>query len=238
MFGCAISPVAKNSKCSIAEARRALRGLYRRAFAHFGPLHWWPGETPFEICVGAILTQNTAWTNVEKAIAVLRRKNLLTVEAMRRARLDHLARAIRSSGYYNQKARKLKTFCDHVAKAHDGRLEKLLALPPARLRAELLALNGIGPETADSIVLYAAGQPIFVIDAYTRRILARMGLTPEEIDYAELQDLFHRCFPPDAPFYNEFHAQIVYLGKEFCRRREPRCGDCPAALRRAAGAID
>jgi endonuclease-3 related protein len=230
MFGCTSTLVAKNSKSSVAETRRALRGLYRRAFAHFGPLHWWPGETPFEICVGAILTQNTAWTNVEKAIAVLQRKNLLTVEAIHRARIDHLARAIRSSGYYNQKAKKLKAFCGRIVAAHDGKLEHLLAQPIAPLRAELLAINGIGPETADSIILYAAGQPIFVIDAYTRRILSRMGLANEDIGYQELQDIFHRCFPPAAPFYNEFHAQIVYLGKEFCRRREPRCDVCPAAI--------
>lgn len=232
MYGCAISPVAKNSTPSLVEARRALRGLYQRAFAHFGPLHWWPGDTPFEVCVGAILTQNTAWTNVEKAIAVLRRKSLLSVESIHRVRTDHLARAIRSSGYYNQKAIKLKAFCGQVVAVHDGKLENLLAQPIAPLRAELLAVRGIGPETADSIVLYAACQPIFVIDAYTRRILSRMNLAADDIGYHELQDLFHRCFPPDAPFYNEFHAQIVNLGKDFCRRREPRCEVCPAAVRR------
>jgi endonuclease-3 related protein len=190
-------------------------------------LHWWPGDTPFEVCVGAILTQNTAWTNVDKAIAALRAKRWLTPRAIHRAPLPALAEAIRPSGYYNQKAKKLKAFCTHIFAAHGGRLEHLLAQDPAVLRAELLALNGIGPETADSMVLYAAELPMFVVDAYTRRIVHRMGLAREDIDYDDLQALFQRRFPPDVAFYQEFHAQIVYLGKDFCRKRAPRCAACP-----------
>jgi endonuclease-3 related protein len=230
MFGCRPSPATKKSTGSAADARQRLLRLYERAFAHFGPLHWWPGETPLEVCVGAILTQNTAWTNVEKAIANLQTARLLGVRAIHEVDDAELAAAIRPSGYYNQKAKKLKTFAAHIIQRHRGSLTRLLSQRTAAVRAELLALNGIGPETADSMILYAANQPIFVVDAYTRRILHRAGLVAADAGYDELQALFHRHLPRETQLYNEFHAQLVYLGKEFCRKRSPDCAACPARL--------
>lgn len=234
MFGCRPSPTPTRSSDSVSSARRRLRRLYDRAFAHFGPLHWWPGETMFEVCVGAILTQNTAWTNVEKAITNLKARGFLSLPAMHGVAPSRLAAAIRPAGYYNQKTEKLKRFCAHVTSVHGGNMSALFNQPLPGLRAELLAIKGIGPETADSMILYAAELPNFVVDAYTRRILYRLGLTAEDATYDELQALFHRCFRPDTAFYNEFHAQIVYVGKEFCRKREPRCATCPVRLRRRA----
>jgi len=238
MYGCRPFRTAdKSTNPSTASVRRRLLRLYRRCYAHFGPLHWWPGDSAFEICVGAILTQNTAWTNVEKAIANLKKAKLLNVRAMHGAPPAVLAEAVRPSGYYNQKARKLWTFAEHLGRRHHHSIMHLLRQPLDALRIELLSLNGIGPETADSMILYAAEQPIFVVDAYTRRVLYRMGLLPADADYHELQALFHRCLPPEVELYNEFHAQIVYLGKEFCRKSKPRCAACPARLRNAAPGV-
>jgi endonuclease-3 related protein len=205
--------------------------LYQHAFAHFGPLHWWPGDSPLEVCVGAILTQNTAWTNVEKAIANLKAERLLSVRGIAETPRDRLAAAVRPSGYYTQKARRLHTFARHILARHRGSLARMLSQPTATLRQELLSLHGIGPETADSMILYAAGQPVFVVDAYTRRILSRLGLVPDDIAYDELQELFHRHLPREVALYNEFHAQLVYVGKDFCRKRDPRCAVCPARRR-------
>jgi len=234
MYGCAF-PEATNSKSSAVDTRRRLRRLYRRAFAHFGPLHWWPGETPLEVCVGAILTQNTAWTNVEKAIANLKAARLLSVRAIDKCERSKLAQAIRPSGYYNQKAIKLKAFCAHIIARHGGSLGRLLAQQIGPLRRELLSLPGVGPETADSMILYAAEKPIFVVDAYTRRIVSRMGLASPDVSYEDLQELFHRYLKRDVAFYNEFHAQIVYVGKDFCRKQNPRCTECPNSLHGASG---
>jgi endonuclease III related protein len=228
MFGCRPSRTA--TKPTLSSAKRRLGRLSEVASAHFGPLHWWPGDTPFEICVGAILTQNTAWTNVEKAIVNLKARRFLSLTAMHGADRDLLAAAIRPAGYYNQKTIKLKAFCAHVVRRH-GTLRRWFDLSLGELRAELLAIHGIGPETADSILCYAAEKPIFVVDAYTRRILFRMGLTPEDATYDELQSLFHRCFPADTDVYNELHAQLVRLGNNFCRKTRPRCDSCPLALR-------
>lgn len=229
-FGCAVSRLPKKSNRSNSDLHRRLQAFFAAAFAHFGPLDWWPGETRFEICVGAILTQNTAWTNVEKAIANLKRERLLSVRGMERAGRERLAEAIRPAGYYNQKSERLLKFCRHIMTTHGGSLKRMLSQPLPKLRAELLAFKGIGPETADSMILYAADQPIFVVDAYTRRILSRMGLVDEDVDYDELQDFFHRYLPPDTEHYGEFHAQIVYVGKEFCRKTRPRCETCPVRL--------
>mgnify|MGYP000966806218 FL=1 len=217
-------------KRSIHDLPRRLQAFYAASFAHFGPLEWWPGETRFEICVGAILTQNTAWTNVEKAIANLKRERMLTVRGMENAGRERLAEAIRPAGYYNQKSERLLDFCRHIRAKHGGSLRRMLAQPLPALRTELLALKGVGPETADSMILYAAAQPIFVVDAYTRRIFSRMGLVAADVGYDELQDLFHRHVPPDVEHYGEFHAQIVYVGKEFCRKTKPRCEACPVRL--------
>lgn len=206
--------------------RRELMRLYDRMYRYAGDLHWWPGETPIEICVGAILTQNTAWKNVEKAIAKLKSARALSVRALCKMAHGKLARLIRSAGYFNVKATRLKNFIRHIEMRHGGSLDALLAEPAEALRAELLSINGVGPETADSIVLYAAAKPIFVIDAYTKRILSRHKVLPLEKSYEEFQALFTRALPPDATLYNQYHAMFVRIGNRFCRAT-PRCELCP-----------
>ena len=204
-----------------------LLAIFRRLYKHFGPLRWWPAETPFEIMVGAILTQNTAWTNVEKAIAGLKGAGLLEPEALLAADPDLVRRLIRPSGYYNQKTERILDFARFLLdKPGRGSIAALAREDTAALRRRLLALRGIGPETADSILLYALGHPVFVIDAYTRRIFSRLGLISPAAGYGEIQEYFTRRLPADRKLYNEFHAQIVYLGKDYCRRR-PRCEACP-----------
>lgn len=204
-----------------------LETIYSRLFAAFGPQHWWPGDTPFEIIVGAILTQNTAWTNVEKAIANLKSARLLSPSRLHAAPTEQVAALIRPSGYYNLKAVKLKAFVNFLFDVHHGRLAHLWANDIAELRDELLSVHGIGPETADSIILYAAGKPIFVIDAYTRRITARLGLATDAATYDDLQHLFMDNLPPDATLFNEYHALLVRLAKQYCRKTTPACGLCP-----------
>ena len=200
--------------------------MYRLLFGHFGPQHWWPGRTRLEIMVGAILTQNTAWSNVEKAIVRLRKARALNLPVLHRAPLGQLAGWIRPAGYFNIKARRLRAFTEMIYSRHGGRLEHLLAMDTQPLRAELLAVNGIGPETADSMVLYAAERPVFVIDAYTRRFLARHGWISGAEDYDELARLFTDAVPCDTLLYNEYHALVVALGKNLCRSR-PNCAECP-----------
>jgi endonuclease-3 related protein len=207
--------------------QKHLAEIYDRLFDHFGSQHWWPGDTPFEIIVGAILTQNTAWTNVEKAMANLKRARLLTPERLHRVSSARLAQLIRPSGYFNLKAKKLKAFTRFLFDEHHGRLAHLFKLEAMKLRDELLAVYGIGPETADSIILYAAHQPIFVIDTYTRRIFARLGLSDADATYDELQKMFTEHLPRDEKLFNEYHALIVALGKEVCQKRAPRCAICP-----------
>lgn len=204
-----------------------LKEIHSLLYAHFGAQHWWPGDGAFEVIVGAILTQNTAWTNVEKAIANLNRARLLNPRRMHRATKARLAQLVRPSGYFNLKAAKLKAFTRYLFAEHRGSLAHLFRLDTARLRAELLAVYGIGPETADSIILYAARQPIFVVDAYTRRICARLGLSRDDASYEELQRLFMDALPPDEPLFNEYHALLVALGKNYCTKRAPRCSACP-----------
>jgi endonuclease III related protein len=204
-----------------------LNDIYARLYAHFGAQHWWPGDGAFEVIVGAILTQNTAWTNVEKAMANLKRVQLLTPARMHRAPAARLARLVRPSGYFNLKAKKLKAFTRYLFAEHRGSLTRLFRLDTATLREQLLAVYGIGPETADSIILYAAHQPIFVIDAYTRRICARLGLSREDASYDELQHLFMEHLPSAEPLFNEYHALLVALGKNYCTKRAPRCAECP-----------
>jgi len=205
-----------------------LDDIYTRLFARFGPQHWWPqSDGAFEIIVGAILTQNTAWTNVEKAMANLRRARLLVPAALNRATEKKLASLIRPSGYFNLKAKKLKAFARFLFDEHHGKLSHLFKQKTVQLREELLAVYGIGPETADSIILYAAHQPIFVVDAYTRRIFARLGLVSEDATYDEAQELFMRHLPHDELIFNEYHALIVALGKHICRKTKPMCGECP-----------
>ncbi|MFW5857452.1 MAG: endonuclease III domain-containing protein [Planctomycetota bacterium] len=211
--------------------RRRLQGVYDRLFAHFGPQHWWPGETPFEILVGAILTQNTAWTNVERAIANLQAAGVLAAEALLALPEARLAELIRPSGYYNLKARRLRACVQWFVERHGADPARLAAAPYPAVRADLLGVRGVGPETADSILLYAAGRPTFVVDAYTRRSFSRLGLVPPDVDYEALRALFLDHLPVDVACFNEYHALLVALGKHLCRPRAPRCADCP--LRRS-----
>ena len=203
-----------------------LRRVYQRLLRCFGQAGWWPGETAFEVCVGAVLTQNTSWTNVEKALGALRRRNLLSSEGLRRLPRARLAALIRSSGYFNVKARRLRALVDFLDREYGGGAEQMAAEEPLALRTKLLEVDGIGPETADSIVLYAAGHPLFVVDAYTRRIFARLGLLRGDESYDTVQRFFMDRLKPDVDLYNDFHAQIVRLGKDVCRPR-PRCEVCP-----------
>lgn len=200
---------------------------YRRLFDAFGPQHWWPGETPFEVIVGAVLTQNTSWRNVEKAIARLREADVLSPRrliALSQAELEEL---IRPAGYFRVKAERLRRVVRWIVDRYDGRVENLSAAPCDRLRAELLAINGIGPETADSILLYALGKPVFVVDAYTKRIASRHGWIDAEADYHALQAFFTDNLPEDVGLYNEYHALLVRVGKDYCRKQRPICSQCP-----------
>jgi len=204
-----------------------LREIFRRLHDRFGPQHWWPGDTAFEVAVGAILTQNTNWRNVERAISNLKAARALSPRRIRDMDEEELGLLIRPSGYFRQKSRRLKAFVDFLFEQFGGRAAAMRRKSAPRLREALLGLNGIGPETADSILLYAAGKPVFVIDAYTIRVLGRHGLLDGGADYHAVQALFHRHLAPDAALYNEFHALFVRLGKDFCRPRKPACADCP-----------
>lgn len=241
-----------------------IRNYYHALFRSWGPQHWWPAESRFEMIVGAYLTQNTAWTNVEKALANLREAGLLSLAGVRRVPLSELERLIRPAGYFRQKATRLKIFVAYLDRRYGGSLTKLLARPTEELREELLDLNGIGPETADSILLYAGNHPVFVVDAYTRRILARHEILPENASYEEIRKLFETALAPvvesidgtgkieDQPLatgfsdaahqpsrvsavkrtsltqvYNEMHGLIVGVGKNYCRKSQARCDECP-----------
>jgi endonuclease-3 related protein len=237
---------------------------YRALYRVWGPQHWWPAETRIEVIVGAYLTQNTAWTNVELALRNLRQAKVLSVEGIRKVSLSRLQRLIRPSGYFRQKAARLKTFVAFLDKAYGGSLDRLFAQPTEQLREELLGLNGVGPETADSILLYAGNHPVFVVDAYTRRILDRHRILPEKAEYEEIRELFQRALAPMAhqqqimptslappleaglhgaahppsvmstaartamvQVYNEMHGLIVGIGKNYCRKSQPKCDECP-----------
>jgi endonuclease-3 related protein len=201
--------------------------IYALLSDHFGPQGWWPGDSPFEIMVGAVLTQNTNWENVRKAIANLKEAGMLSFSALSTLPIDELARLIQPSGYFNIKAKRLMNLLVMISERYEGRLELLLAEELTVARDALLSVKGIGPETADSILLYAANHPIFVVDTYTHRIFSRHHLIPEESDYHSLQEEFHDRLPAQSALYNEYHALIVALGKEYCRKKNPRCGQCP-----------
>ena len=207
-------------------SRRELMQLYRRLYRHYGDLQWWPGDSPLEISVGAILTQNTAWTNVEKAIQRLKEARSLSVRVLSRLPHKKLARLIQPAGYFNVKARRLKNFLSFLQHRYGGSLRKMFKRDSLRLREELLSVNGIGPETADSILLYAGEKPVFVIDAYTKRILSRHGILPYEESYDEFQGLFVKQLPRSVTLYNQYHGMFVNIGKDFCRKR-PFCASCP-----------
>lgn len=202
--------------------------LYTRLLESFGPQGWWPGDGAFEMIAGAVLTQNTAWINVEKAINALKQAGLLEPAAMADADEQVLAGLIRPAGYYRQKAGRLKSFADWVMETWDGDLAKMFETPTLALRRHLLGRSGIGPETADSIILYAGGKPVFVIDGYTRRIVGRIGLTKLD-GYHDLQMFFERNLPVDVELYKEYHALLVELGKRYCLAdlAKAKCGTCP-----------
>ena len=203
-----------------------LRQFYGLMSAHHGKTHWWPGDTPFEICIGAILTQNTAWTNVEKAIINLKREKLLAPRALLAADTETVESALRPSGYFRQKAVRVRLFCQHLVDHYGGSVARMAKRPLAELRPELLALNGIGPETADDILLYACGRPVFVVDAYTRRIFSRHGLVPGDIKYEALRAFFEENLVGDVDYFKEYHGLIVWTGKDYCKTR-PNCAGCP-----------
>jgi endonuclease-3 related protein len=203
-----------------------LRRTFGRLYLCFGPQHWWPGETPFEIAVGAILTQNTNWGNVEKAIDNLKKFGSLSVRKMNRLPMPRLASLIRPAGYFNIKAKRLKNFTSFLAAEYRGSMNIMRKEETVVLRKKLLSVSGIGPETADSILLYALEKPVFVIDAYTKRILSRHNILDHGAPYDRFQDLFHSSLDRNVRIFNEYHALLVRLGKEFCRPR-PLCSECP-----------
>lgn len=205
---------------------KKIRNIYDRLFDAFGPQHWWPGDTPFEIAVGAILTQNTNWSNVEKAIANLKKEGLMNFRSLHASPHDRIAKLIRPSGYFNIKAKRLRNFMEFMSQEYNGSLRQMMKKDLPDIRRQLLSVSGIGPETADSIILYALGKPVFVIDAYTKRVLSRHNILDYDKGYAAFQQLFHGALPEDAGLFNEYHALFVRLAKEYCRTK-PLCEACP-----------
>ncbi|NLW68728.1 MAG: hypothetical protein GXY28_13115 [Bacteriovoracaceae bacterium] len=203
--------------------------LYRILRSRYGPSGWWPGDTPLEVAIGAVLTQNTAWSNVEKAMALLKAHSMLDVRRIHSADQALLASLIRPSGYYNLKAERLKNLMRAIIEHSQGDTEAFLGRDLERLRADLLTINGIGKETADSICCYAAGKTIFVVDAYTRRILSRHGLIQGAEDYETIRHLFEASLPRDLAVFKDLHGYLVFVGKDYCRKSKPRCEDCPLA---------
>lgn len=206
--------------------KAVLEEIYARLSAHFGRTGWWPGDTPFEIAIGAILTQNTAWSNVEKAISNLRKARLMSPRRILDCPLDVLEQAIYPTGYFRVKALRLRVFCQYLMDHYRGSMKRMALRPLEELRPELLEVPGIGPETADDILLYACNKPVFVVDAYTQRILHRHGVIRAPMKYEALRALFESNLTPDTDVYGEFHGLIVYVGNQYCRR-VPRCEECP-----------
>lgn len=204
-----------------------LQLIYEKMFERFGPQHWWPAETPFEVMVGAILTQNTNWLNVQKAIDNLKRAGVLSFEKLVELPKGLLAEYIRPAGYYNIKAERLHNFLAMIRSEYGSSLDLFLETDTQQLRERLLSVKGIGPETADSILLYSADRPIFVVDAYTYRILVRHDLIDAECGYEEIQNLFMDNLEPEIKMFNEYHALLVRTGKEYCRKSKPGCEGCP-----------
>jgi len=214
------------AKTNSTNQTKILTGIYKTLYSAFGPQRWWPGDTPFEIMVGAILTQNTNWGNVEKAIKNIKTGGALNSKSLHAMPHKKLASLIRPAGYFNIKAGRLKNFLAFFVNHYKGSIKRMNAEETYSLREKLLNVNGIGPETADSILLYAFQRPVFVIDAYTKRMLERHNIVPVNAAYHELQELFQRTLPPDVQLFNEYHALFVRVGKEYCKP-EPRCGKCP-----------
>jgi endonuclease III related protein len=209
------------------DLEKLLHEIYARLYAHYGPQNWWPAESRWEIMVGAILTQNTAWRNVDRALENLKRANALAPKQIRTIQRARLAKLIRAAGFTASKPLRLKTLAEFLLREYDDVPENMRGGDLAKQRAQLLALNGIGPETADAILLYVAEQPIFVIDAYTRRIMAHIGIVDEKIPYHALQSLFMKNLPHDAALFKEYHALLDTHAKELCTKRAPRCNVCP-----------
>jgi endonuclease-3 related protein len=205
---------------------RILRKIYQSLYEAFGPQHWWPGDTPFEIAVGAILTQNTNWGNVEKAIQNLKNRDALSARVIYEMPVKELAALIRPVGYFNIKTQRLKSFINFLMKEYRGSMKKMQRGETHLLREQLLSVNGIGPETADSILLYALEKPVFVIDAYTKRVLSRHRILDDKRSYDEFQSLFHATLNKDEKLFNEYHALFVKVGKTFCRKTKPLCDTC------------
>ena len=203
-----------------------LRKIYDLLYARFGPQDWWPGDTPFEVIVGSVLTQNTNWGNVEKAIANLKTAKMLTPEKLHKIKPAELAKLIRPAGYFNIKASRLKNLIGWLFMNYAGKLAKLKPIPTHQLRGQLLSVSGVGPETADSILLYALNRPVFVVDAYTRRILSRHHLIKFDASYEQIRAFFESNLQADNQLFNEYHALLVRTGKEFCKPT-PLCADCP-----------
>lgn len=204
-----------------------LSEIYKKLFQEFGAQHWWPAETSFEVIVGAILTQNTNWGNVEKALNNLRRAKVLELSALHKLSEGKLAQLIKPAGYFNVKAKRLKNVISFLYKEYDGDLGKARDESLDRLRLKLLAINGVGPETADSILLYAFEKPSFVVDSYTKRIFYRHGIINSRDEYKDVRGLFMDQLKHDTGMFNEYHALIVRLAKDFCRKTAPRCESCP-----------
>ncbi len=209
------------------DKKAVLLEIYKVLYEYFGPQNWWPADTPFEVCVGAILTQGTTWKNVKKAIENLKKEHALSPEKIYKMETHHLAQIIKPSGFYNVKARRLKEFVNFLMKNYQGNLEKMFEEDTLSLRMKLLQIKGLGRETVDSILLYAGNKPIFVVDAYTYRILYRHSLIPEEITYDEFQDFFMQNLPQDLTLYKEYHALLVACAKNFCKKKKPVCEKCP-----------
>lgn len=208
------------------EFKDILENFYHLLYQRFGPQYWWPAKTPFEVIVGAILTQNTNWMNVEKAILNLKKAGLVSPRKLRQTTTRRLSRLIRPAGYFNIKARRLKNFTNFLFSRYGGSLGRMFNSDPWSLRAELLTVTGIGPETADSILLYAGEKPIFVIDAYTKRFLLRHNLIDTDSTYSQMQDIFLDNLQTDVKLFKEFHALIVRLSKDFCKGTA-NCQGCP-----------
>jgi endonuclease-3 related protein len=207
--------------------KAVVQEVYRRLLTALGPQNWWPGDTQFEILVGAVLVQNTNWQNVERAIHNLREADLLEPRALYDVPAEELEELIRPAGYFRVKAQRLRALLQFVVECYDGSLEAMFRRPLDELRTELLGVHGVGPETADSILLYAGRMPTFVVDAYTYRIFGRHGWIDLESDYGRIQEYFHDRLPADAPMYNEYHALLVNLGKHYCKKSKPLCDACP-----------
>jgi endonuclease-3 related protein len=221
------SALIKAPTSHVGDMQPPLDEYFNSLFTRLGPQRWWPGKTPFEVIVGAILTQSTSWRNVETALANLRGAGLLTSAAIDQVHIRRLQTLIRSAGYWRQKARALKSFVRFLHEEYRGSLARMFDTPTIVLREKLLGIFGIGPETADSILLYAGQHGVFVVDAYTKRILVRHGWANDKAKYDDIRWQFERRFPGDVKTFNEFHALIVAAGKTWCRKHDPKCGECP-----------